>query len=155
MSLPRTADRSGSRTYSTRPGRIATAPKPSSPGGRWNGCRRACPPGCCGRDWSMPAPVMRNSPATSSRARRISALRPPPQARYHSRYFADDINSADVRVPGAMIVNVRAEYRLGRVTVFGYARNLFDRFALLDRFDNETASAEDPRMIGIGMEAPF
>ena len=77
------------------------------------------------------------------------------QARYHSRYFADDVNSAEVRVPGALIVDTRAEYRLGRVTAFAYARNLFDKFALVDRFDNEAASAEDPRMVGVGLETQF
>jgi outer membrane receptor protein involved in Fe transport len=77
------------------------------------------------------------------------------QGRYRSRYFADDVNSTDVRVPAAMIVDVRAEYRLGRVTAFAYARNLFDRFALIDRNDDELASAEDPRMVGVGIEARF
>ncbi|HVM22110.1 MAG TPA: TonB-dependent receptor [Sphingomicrobium sp.] len=82
-------------------------------------------------------------------------LRLSAQARYRSRYFADDVNSADVRVPRAAIVNARAEYRIGQVTAFAYARNLFDRFALLDRNGNISASAEDPRMVGIGIESRF
>jgi iron complex outermembrane receptor protein len=86
----------------------------------------------------------------ATRRLRLSA-----QARYHSRYFADDINSADVRVSPAMIVDARAEYRLGRITAFAYVRNVFDKFALLDRLDNETASAEDPRMVGVGIERRF
>ena len=82
-------------------------------------------------------------------------LRLSAQAHYHSPYFAGDINSADVRIPAAMIADARAEYRLGGVTVFAYARNLFDKFALLDRFDNQSASAEDPRMVGVGIESRF
>jgi iron complex outermembrane receptor protein len=81
-------------------------------------------------------------------------LRLSAQARYHSRYFADDVSSGEVRVPPALIVDARAEYRLGRVTVFAYARNLFNKFALLDRLD-QTASAEDPRMVGAGVEMQF
>jgi outer membrane receptor protein involved in Fe transport len=77
------------------------------------------------------------------------------QARHHSRYFADDVNSAEVRIPAATILDARAEYRLGPVTAFAYARNLFDKFALLDRDDNQTASAEDPRMAAVGVEVRF
>lgn len=65
------------------------------------------------------------------------------------------MNSADVRTPAATIIDARAEYRLGRVTAFVFAWNLFDKFALLDRFDNETASAEDPRMIALCVETRF
>jgi iron complex outermembrane receptor protein len=82
-------------------------------------------------------------------------LRLSAQVRHHRAYFADDVNSADVRVPAATIVDARAEYRLGRVMVFAHARNLFDKFALVDRFDNVSASAEDPRMIGVGIETRF
>ena len=82
-------------------------------------------------------------------------LRLSAQARHHSAHYADDINSDDVRLPSSTIVDARAEYRLGRVTAFAYARNLFDKFALLDRLDNLTASAEDPREVGIGLETRF
>jgi outer membrane receptor protein involved in Fe transport len=77
------------------------------------------------------------------------------QLRQHSGYYADDVNSDIVRVPGSAIVDVRAEYRMRRATLFAYARNLFDKFALLDRFDDQFASALDPRMVGVGVETRF
>jgi outer membrane receptor protein involved in Fe transport len=86
----------------------------------------------------------------ATRRLRLSA-----QLRHHGAYFADDINSAQVRIPRALIFDARAEYRLGPVTAFVYARNLFNKFALFDRFDNITASVEDPRRVGAGIEASF
>jgi outer membrane receptor protein involved in Fe transport len=82
-------------------------------------------------------------------------LRLSTQARYHSAYFSDDVNVATDRIPGVAIFDVRAEYRLRRVTVFAYARNLFDKFALFDRFEDIGASVEDPRMVGLGIESRF
>ncbi|QNM82707.1 TonB-dependent receptor [Sphingomonas sabuli] len=77
------------------------------------------------------------------------------QARYHGPYYGDDLNSQAVRVDAAAIVDARAEYRFRRVTAFVYARNLFDKFALLDRVANLRAVPEDPREFGIGLEARF
>lgn len=76
-------------------------------------------------------------------------------ARHHSPFFSDDVNSAAVRIEAATIVDARAEYRLGRFKAFAYARNLFNTFALVDRFADQSASAEDPRMIGVGVETGF
>ena len=77
------------------------------------------------------------------------------EARHRSGFFADDVNSAAVRIGGSTIVDARAEYRLGRVKAFVYARNLFNEFALLDRLAEVSGSAEDPRMVGVGIEAGF
>jgi iron complex outermembrane recepter protein len=82
-------------------------------------------------------------------------LRLSAQARHHSAYYADDVNSPVVSIKPATVVDARAEYELGRVKAFAYARNLFDTFALIDRFDSESATAEDPREIGIGIERAF
>jgi outer membrane receptor protein involved in Fe transport len=78
------------------------------------------------------------------------------QARHHSGFWADEINEPIVRVPASTIIDARAEYRFsGRVSVFAYARNLFDKFALVDRYDDISASAEDARMVGIGVDVTF
>jgi len=85
----------------------------------------------------------------------VDELRLSAQARYRSGFYADEINSDLVRVPGAAIVDVRAEYTIGRVKTFAYARNLFDKFAYVDRSGNISAVAEAPREMGIGIETRF
>jgi outer membrane receptor protein involved in Fe transport len=80
-------------------------------------------------------------------------LRLSAQGRYHSAY-GTDIEAADTQVEAATIVDARAEYRLQQFTLFGYARNLFDGFAIIER-DAFGAVLEDPRMVGIGLEARF
>ena len=65
------------------------------------------------------------------------------------------MNSDLVRVPGAALVNVRGEYAVGRATIFAYARNLFDKFVLIDRVGDDSATAEAPREVGIGVETRF
>ena len=77
------------------------------------------------------------------------------EARHRSGFFGDDVNDADVPIGPATIVDARAEYRLGKVKAFAYARNLLNEFALLDRLANVSASADNPRMVGIGIEASF
>jgi outer membrane receptor protein involved in Fe transport len=84
-----------------------------------------------------------------------SRLRLSGQLRYRSAYFGDEVNSSLVRVPGAALVNVRGEYAVGRATLFAYARNLFDTFVLVDRTGNDSAVAEAPREVGLGLEARF
>jgi iron complex outermembrane recepter protein len=84
----------------------------------------------------------------------MSRLRLSMQGRYHSAYFSQDVNSADVRVGPSAIVDARAEYRLERFTLFAYARNLLDKFALIER-DPFSANPEDPRQVAVGIEARF
>ncbi len=76
------------------------------------------------------------------------------QGRYHSAFYSDDSGNSEVRISPATIFNARAEYRLRRFTFFAYARNLFDNFALVSG-DAMQATAEDPRMVGIGIESSF
>jgi len=85
----------------------------------------------------------------ATRRLRLSA-----QARARSGY-SDDLEGADAKVGAMALFDARAEYAIGRATLFVYARNLFDRFALIDRFADISASAEDPRMIGVGLETGF
>ena len=81
-------------------------------------------------------------------------LRLSAQARHHSRYYSDSANTPAFRIGEATIVDARAEYRLRGITAFGYARNLFDRFALIER-NMRSGYAEDPREVGVGLEASF
>ncbi|MCL6698270.1 TonB-dependent receptor [Sphingomonas sp. NSE70-1] len=81
-------------------------------------------------------------------------LRLSAQARYHGDYYSDDSGNPDVRISPATIVDARAEYHLRRFTLFAYARNLFDNFALISG-DPNGATAEDPRMVGVGIESRF
>jgi outer membrane receptor protein involved in Fe transport len=81
-------------------------------------------------------------------------LRLSAQVRHHSSYFSDDGNGADTLVPRATIADARAEYRLHRVILSAYLRNLFDNFAFIER-DATTAVLEDPREVGVGIETRF
>ena len=81
-------------------------------------------------------------------------LRLSAQVRHHSSYFSDDGNGASTLVPRATIADARAEYRLHRVILSAYLRNLFDNFAFIER-DATTAVLEDPREVGVGIETRF
>ena len=81
-------------------------------------------------------------------------LRLSAQVRYHSSYFSDDENGRGNRIRPATIADARAEYKLRRFALFAYARNLFDTFALIER-DSMSATPEDPREAGIGLELSF
>ena len=83
-----------------------------------------------------------------------SRLRLSVQLRHHSSYFSDDENRPGTLVAPATVANARAEYRLKRVTLFAYARNLFDTFAFVER-DAGFAVLEDPREVAAGIETRF
>ena len=96
----------------------------------------------------------------------IDGLRLSAQARTNSGYFSDDANTPDLRIGGSAVVNVRAAWTHGDVTVFGYARNLFDRFYMTRLFPALRLPppaaprpvfgiAGDPREFGLGVEARF
>lgn len=83
------------------------------------------------------------------------ALRLSGNLRHHDGYFSDDANSANRRIRPATLVDIRAAYSLRQVTVFGYVRNLFDRFSLNYLFNPTFGTAVDPREIGVGVEARY
>ena len=77
------------------------------------------------------------------------------QVRHHSRYMNDPSSDALLtQTEAATIADARAEYRLGHWSLFGYARNVFDTFAVISR-DPFSATLEDPREVGIGVDARF
>ena len=83
------------------------------------------------------------------------AIRLSAQLRHNSGYFSDDPNSPALRVEGSTTVDARAAWTSGRLTLFGYARNLFDEFHMNYLFSPVFGTAGDPRELGIGVEAAF
>ena len=72
----------------------------------------------------------------------------------HSRYFSDDANAPESRVGSAALADVRAQYDFRRISLFAYARNLFNNFAIVEAGIG-TTTAEDPREIGVGIDTRF
>jgi iron complex outermembrane receptor protein len=95
------------------------------------------------------------SASTSVEWRPTAQLRLSAQARYHSSYFSDDANNPARKISRGAIVDVRATFTQGRVILFGYARNLLDRFQLTYLYNPLFATAVDPREAGIGLETRF
>jgi iron complex outermembrane recepter protein len=77
------------------------------------------------------------------------------QVRHNSSYFSDDLETATRRIEGSTTIDARASWTWRGVTLFGYARNLFDEFHLTYMFGNGVATAGDPRELGLGVEARF
>lgn len=87
--------------------------------------------------------------------RPLDRLRINADIRHHSGYFSDDLNTPGFRIDKATVANARAAYELGKVTLFAYVRNLFDKFYLTSQFSPTFATAGDPRELGIGIESRF
>jgi len=84
------------------------------------------------------------------------------QVRHNSAYFSDDLNVPTLKVGGSTTVNGRAEWATGKVSVFGYVRNLFDKFyftqfsvPILPGRLPASSTLGDPRELGIGIEGQF
>lgn len=75
--------------------------------------------------------------------------------RHSSGYFSDDLNKPEIRIGPSTRVDSRAAYDAGRVTLFAYARNLFDALILTQLTTPTYGTAAEPREIGIGAEARF
>ncbi len=87
--------------------------------------------------------------------RPIDDLRLSAQLRTSSDYFSDDANTPSRRIDGSTIVNARAAYTVGPMTVFGYVRNAFNTFYLTHLFNPTFGTAGDPREFGLGLETRF
>lgn len=87
--------------------------------------------------------------------RPIDGLRLSAQMRHNSGYFSNDLNAPTLRIRGTTVFNARAAYTHGVLTLFGYARNLFDRFYMTFLSSPTFGTAGDPREIGIGVEARY
>ena len=77
--------------------------------------------------------------------------------RYYGRsgYFDDDLNTPARRLDGTHVIDARAAWEMGRLTLFAFATNLFDRFYLNSMTDQRLATAGNPRQVGLGVEAGF
>jgi outer membrane receptor protein involved in Fe transport len=73
--------------------------------------------------------------------------------RRNSRYFSNDANNSAFRVGGATRLDARAAYDWGRVTLFGYVRNLLDKFYIIHVNSPVLATVGEPRRFGVGIEA--
>lgn len=87
--------------------------------------------------------------------RPIDPLRLSLQLRHNRGYFSDDQNSPDRRVGAATVLNARAAWDMGALTLFAYARNITDEFYLTYLFSRTSGTAGDPRQIGLGIETRF
>ena len=76
------------------------------------------------------------------------------QVRHHGGYWSDPLNAPVSRVGSGTIADARGEYDAGRASLFAYARNLFDTFSIVAR-DPLGATLENPREVGVGVEARF
>jgi iron complex outermembrane receptor protein len=92
--------------------------------------------------------------------RALPNLRVSSQIRHNSRYFSDDSATKEFQIDASTDVDARVTLDLRRFTVFAYAHNLFNEFHITfgggdpDDPDNEVAT-NDPREIGVGLEARF
>jgi outer membrane receptor protein involved in Fe transport len=77
------------------------------------------------------------------------------QVRHNSSYFSDDLETATRRIAGSTTIDVKTSWSWRGCKLFGYARNLTDEFHLTYRYANGTATAGDPRELGVGFEAKF
>ena len=87
-------------------------------------------------------------------------LRVSAQVRHHAGYFSDDLETQAMRIGPATLVDARAEWTVGRMTLFAYVRNILDTFRLQFLSDpptlpNALATAHDPRKVGLGLETRF
>jgi len=87
--------------------------------------------------------------------RPIDRLRLDADIRHNSGYFSSDLNSPDLRVGAATVVNARAAIEAGPVTIFAYGRNVFDNFYVTSLFNTTLATLGDPREVGVGIEGRF
>ncbi|GAA4010669.1 TonB-dependent receptor [Sphingomonas humi] len=83
------------------------------------------------------------------------AIRLSAQVRHHGRYFSDDANTPVRQIGAASFVDLRAAWEWRQLTLFGYARNAFNRLALTYLFSPTFGTAEDPREAGAGIELRF
>ena len=79
------------------------------------------------------------------------------QLRHRSGYFGDDPNTPRLRVSGDTTVDAKASWKRGRLSFFAYAQNLLDRFTIIAWGDERRVDgvANDPREVGVGVEAGF
>lgn len=86
---------------------------------------------------------------------RLSAL-----VRHSAGYWGDDQETPNFRIAPVTTLAERATWQIGRFSIFAYAQNVFDKFHITGWSDDRSSpdvevTTNDPREIGIGMEASF
>jgi iron complex outermembrane receptor protein len=79
------------------------------------------------------------------------------QVRHNSGYFGDDANTPLLHIAGSTTVDAKASWRVRQFTLYAYAQNLFDEFHMIywDDATHKRGAANDPRELGVGIEANF
>jgi outer membrane receptor protein involved in Fe transport len=77
------------------------------------------------------------------------------QLRSNSRYFSDDANTPALAIEGSTMVDTKLTWTTGRFTLFAFARNAFDEFALTQLFAPDFGTPNEARLYGVGIEARF
>jgi iron complex outermembrane recepter protein len=99
------------------------------------------------------------SPAVTASAaidwRPVAGWRLSAQGRHNSDYYSDDANTPGLAISGTTVLDARASYEKGQWQVFGYVRNVFDRFYLMSLNSNVRGTAGDPRQYGLGFELRY
>ena len=72
--------------------------------------------------------------------------------RHNSDYFSNDANNPLLRIERSTRLDARAAYRWGKVTLFGYVRNLLDKFYMVHLNSPMLGTVGEPRQFGVGME---
>ncbi|MFL6724882.1 MAG: TonB-dependent receptor, partial [Sphingomicrobium sp.] len=90
----------------------------------------------------------------------VRNLRIDAQLHHNSGFWGNDSEDPLLRTRGWSTLDARVTWETGRVTVFGYAQNLFNKFRVLGwagRSDDPAAFAAlvEPREAGVGLEARF
>jgi outer membrane receptor protein involved in Fe transport len=88
--------------------------------------------------------------------RPTETLRLSAQLRRNSAYFSEDSNDPELRIGATTLVDARVGWSPTLpVTLFGYARNLFDNFYMTDLFAPNFGTVGDAREVGIGLHVTF
>jgi outer membrane receptor protein involved in Fe transport len=94
--------------------------------------------------------------------RPVDRLRLSAQMRRNGPYFSDDLNNPFFRIGSATVFDGRAEWDAGKLSLFVYARNLFDKFyfrslgfPLPPSPLPSLATLGEPRQVGAGIESRF
>lgn len=119
---------------------------------------RVADTGLLGKDFARAPHV---SASAGAEWRPLERLRLSAQIRHNSGYFSDDSETRDRFIPGSTTIDAKAGWQAGKLNLFAYARNLADQFSLTYRFAapnggaRDLAAANNPRELGIGLEAGF
>jgi outer membrane receptor protein involved in Fe transport len=86
--------------------------------------------------------------------RPLERLRLSAQVRHHGPYSSDPEERPFTHVSSGTIADARAALQVRNLSFSAYVRNIFDRLSVTAR-DSDSGTLEDPREVGVGVEARF